>query len=99
MTHPCTQDDRLKTISTKCDTHISWAVFWSIIILLVGLTTTALNVLNARISTNLAKIEINKDELLSKQTDQAIISARIETQLQRIQLDLAEISINIKKIK
>jgi len=99
MTHPCTQEDRIKTLSIKCDTHISWGVFWSIMLVFFGLTISSLGFIYSGIVSNRAKIEVNKDELLSKQTDQSIASARIETQLQRIQLDLSEISVSIKKIK
>ena len=99
MTHQCIQEDKIKTLSIKCDNHVTWTVYWSIMLVFFGLTVSSLGFLYTGISANLAKIEVNKDELLSKQTDQAIISTRIETQLQRIQLDLTEININIKKIK
>ena len=99
MTHPCTQEDRIKTLSAKCDNHVTWTVYWSIMLVFFGLTVSSISFIYTGIVANRSKIEINRDELLSKQTDQSIASARIETQLQRIQLDLADISVSIKKIK
>ena len=86
MAHQCVKEDDIKELREKADKSVSWVVFWSVIVLLVGINGSI-------ISKQYSEIQTLSEE--NKQTQ--ILSARIETQLTQIQTDILDIKISLKE--
>lgn len=79
------RDDHKEMVEAS-RTHVSWTIFWGVVILLCG------------IFGGIMKTNYDRIIALEKSNNETnVASARIETQLSQIQKDLVEIKVSLKE--
>ena len=92
-------DGEFKDFTASAALHVTWTVFWSIVLLLVGIFGASINSTQSSIkevdTSHVKQIQALEDKVNSA----AVAQAKIDTQLANIQLTLADIQLKLAKIK
>lgn len=86
-------------LAKKSDSYVTWTVFWSIIVLLVGIGGSSIG----NTYSSLKELDNNHQkqfkDLEDRTRETEIVSTKIETQLAEIQKQLVDINLKLSKIK
>lgn len=80
-------------LALQARSHVTWTVFWSVIILLVGIATTVFGTIVAEKNGVHKDLEAKIAELSKDNNETRVAYARIETSLAQIQKDLADLKL------
>jgi uncharacterized protein HemX len=94
--------NRFEEMEKENSSKVSWTVFWSIIILIIGIGTTVFNKIEADESAETASLQqqikdVEREDAVmnNKINDGDKLQVKIETQLTAIQASIAELNVKV----
>lgn len=83
----------------QIEERLKWSTFWAIIVLLVSIFVSVIGSMYSVLEREASATYLEVDELNKKYDDVAISQAKIDVQYVEIQKTLAEIKLQLSKIK
>lgn len=83
----------------QIDERVKWTMFWAILLVIFGVLVSIINNVYSQLDATHADVAVNTARIESKLNETSIAQAKIDVQYVEIQRTLAEIKIQLSKIK